>query len=214
MRNIFLALVAGPLLFGCLTPVDPVASIENGNTASGNRAPTIAGQPAASTKYDERYEFKPKAADADGDTLTFSVQNKPSWANFSSSTGMITGRPTMADLGTYDGITVSVSDGTSSAKLPPFSVTVSQTALGVVTLSWDAPTQNSDGSPLMDLAGFNIYYRKNSGSYEDPIRIDGQGNTTIVVEELSPATYYFAATSFNASGDESWYSSEVAHTVN
>lgn len=213
MRNILFAVVAGPLLFGCLTPVEPISSGGIGNTATGNRAPTIAGKPAQSTKYDEMYEFKPAASDADGDTLTFNVQNKPAWARFNSSTGMLTGRPTLADLGIYDGITVSVSDGTSSASLLPFSVTVSQTALGVVTLSWDAPTQNSDGSPLMDLAGYNIYYRKNSGSYEDPIRIDSAGSTTIVVEQLSPATYYFAATSLNSSGDESWYSAEVAHTI-
>lgn len=213
MRNILFAVVAGPLLFGCLTPVEPISSGGIDNTATGNRAPTIAGKPAESTKYDEMYEFKPSAADADGDALTFNVQNKPGWARFNSSTGMLTGQPTLADLGIYDGITVSVSDGTSSASLLPFSVTVSQTALGVVTLSWDAPTQNSDGSPLMDLAGYKIYVRKNSGSYQQEVKLDNPSVTTYVIEELSPATYHFAAKAFNTSGVDSSFSAELERII-
>ena len=100
-----------------------------------------------------------------------------------------------------------------SASLPVFSITVSQTAEGVVTLSWVAPTENSDGSPLMDLAGYKIYLRKNSGSYDQEIQIDNPSITTYVVEQLSPATYYFAATAFNSSGVESSFSDEVTRTV-
>jgi len=208
MRNIILVILTGPILFGCLTAEE---SISTG--ASGNSAPTIAGSPAASTKYGEGYEFVPSASDADGDALAFDVQNKPTWANFDSSTGELYGQPTLADLGTYGNIVVSVSDSTNSTSLPAFSIAVTETAIGTVTLRLVAPTRNSDGSPLMDLAGYRIYYRKNSGSYRQAVRLDNPSITTYVVEELSPATYYFAATAYSSTGIESSFSTEVAKTI-
>jgi hypothetical protein len=215
MRNMFLAILAGPILFGCLSAEEPNALGGAAADTTVNSSPTIAGSPASGTMYGEMYEFVPSAADADGDTLTFDAQNKPAWASFDSSTGKLYGQPTMAHIGNYDGIVVGVSDGTDRASLPAFSVTVSQTAMGVVTLNWVAPTENSDGSALMDLSGYKIYYRKNSdsGSYDQEIRIDNPSVTTYVVEQLSPATYYFAATAFNSSGVESSFSGEVARTV-
>jgi len=82
-------------------------------------------------------------------------------------------------------------------------------AVGAVTLNWHPPTQNLDGSPLLNLAGYYIYVGTNSNSYEKTIRLDNPGLTTYVVESLSAGTYYFAATAFNASGVESKFSGEV-----
>ena len=216
MRNMFLAILAGPILFGCLSKEESVATAEDPAAANGtseNSAPTIAGSPASSTMYDEMYEFVPSATDADGDTLTFDVQNKPTWASFDSSTGKLSGQPTMANIGNYDGIIVGVSDGTDSASLPSFSVAVTQTANGIITLSWTAPTENSDGSPLMDLSGYKIYLGKNSGSFDREIQIDNPSVTTFNIDELSPATYYIAATAFNSVGVESSFSDEITRTV-
>ena len=217
MRNIILAIFAGPLLFGCMSAKESksFAGVDDiGGNQPGNSAPTISGSPASSAMYDEVYDFLPNANDADGDTLTFDVLSMPPWANFDVLTGRLYGQPSLADIGVYNGIIISVSDDTDSASLPVFSITVSQTAEGSVTLSWAAPTQNSDGSALTDLAGYKIYYAKNSGSYDQEIQIDNPSITTYVVEQLSPATYYFAATAFNSSGVESAYSAEVARTVN
>lgn len=214
MRNIFLAVVSVPLLLGCLEKVEPVAALDSGNVAIGNSAPTISGNPPDAIRYGELYEFKPNAVDADADPLTFDVSNSPSWASFDSSTGEISGQPTLANIGVYDDIVISVSDGTSDSELRAFSITVTQTALGNVSLSWVAPTENSDGSALIDLAGYKIYYRKNSGSSYREVLIDNPGISTYVVDNLSPATYYFAATAFNASGMESSFSSEIQKVVN
>lgn len=210
MRNIVMVLVAGLMLFGCKDSGGPGST---GDSAA-NSAPTISGTPASYTKYGDAYSFEPNATDPDGDKLTFTVQNLPGWARFDSSTGRVYGRPTMNQIGVYDDIVISVTDGASTASLSPFSVTVSQTAMGSVTLSWSAPSQNADGSLLTDLAGYKIYYGRNSGSYDQHVRIDNPSVTTYVVEQLSPATYYFAATSFNHAGVESAYSGELVRVVN
>ncbi len=216
MRNNLIILLAGSILCGCLS--DEGSSLMRDDTAasdpSGNSSPTINGNPPPAILVSEFYDFEPNAVDPDGDALTFSVANKPNWANFDSSTGRIYGQPTLGNVGTFANISISVSDGKASTSLRAFSVTVSQTALGNVTLSWVAPTQNSDGSALMDLAGYKIYYGKTSGIYDHEIRIDGGGTTTYVVDNLVPDTYYFAATSFNTSDIESAYSGEAVRTVN
>jgi hypothetical protein len=89
-----------------------------------NTPPTISGAPATSVSAGQAYAFTPTANDVDGQTLTFAIANKPSWASFSSSTGRLTGTPTNADAGTHSSITISVSDGVTSTALPAFSVTV------------------------------------------------------------------------------------------
>ena len=216
MRNSLIILLAGSLLSGCLSDGDTslVQNGENIGDQSGNSGPTISGNPQSAILVNEMYDFEPSAADPDGDSLTFTITRKPNWASFDTSTGRLYGQPTAGNVGSYDDIVISVSDGTASRSLPAFSVTVSQTALGNVTLSWVAPTQNSDGSPLMDLAGYTIYYGNSSRAYDHEIRIDNPGMTTHVVDNLVPDTYYFAATSFNTSAVESDYSGEAIRTVN
>ena len=86
--------------------------------------------------------------------------------------------------------------------------------LGMVTLSWQPPTQNADGTPLMDLAGYTIYFGTETQSYDSEIQLDNPGLTTYVVENLAPDTYYFAATAVNSSGIESTFSGELAVLVN
>jgi hypothetical protein len=86
---------------------------------------------------------------------------------------------------------------------------------GSVTLSWQPPTENADGSPLTDLSGYNIYVGTTSNTYDYmEIRLDNPGLTAYVVDNLDPGTYYFAATSLNSSGVESSFSGEVVRTVN
>jgi len=200
-------------LSGCLSDESTDGAIKPVPPGS-NGAPTISGNPASAVKMGEAYSFTPSTSDPEGDTLTFSVQNMPLWARFESATGQLSGIPTLGDVGTYNGITISVSDGPNSASLAAYSISVTQVSLGSATLSWTLPTQNEDGSPLTDLAGFKIYYGTNSGSYSTPIRIDNPGITTYVVENLTPTTYYFVSAAFNSSDVESAFSNEAIKVVN
>jgi len=93
------------------------------------------------------------------------------------------------------------------------SVTANQVSTGSTTLSWMPPTQNSDGSPLTDLAGYKIYFGNESGNYHTSIQIDNPGLALYVVENLTPNIYYFVLTAINSSGVESQFSNEVSKLV-
>lgn len=94
-----------------------------------NRAPTISGTPTTSVAAGSAYSFTPTSADADGDTRTFAITNKPAWATFNTATGALTGTPGSADKGTFAGVGISVNDGRGgSASLSSFTITVMNTA--------------------------------------------------------------------------------------
>jgi hypothetical protein len=179
------------------TPIPPTPT---------NHAPTISGTAPAAINASSLYSFIPTAADADGDTLAFSIQNKPAWATFNTSTGRLSGTPGTASVGTYSNISISVSDGQQSTALNAFAIAVTAVSNGRATLSWTAPTENTDGSTISNLSGYRIRYGTSAGSLTSTIVINNASVTTYVVEDLAPATWYFAVTAVNSAGAESSYS--------
>jgi Putative Ig domain len=173
---------------------------------SSNHAPTISGTAPGAVNASSAYNFVPTASDADGDTLAFSIDNKPAWATFNTSTGGLSGTPDAADVGTYSNIAISVSDGHENTALSPFAIAVTAISNGHATLSWTAPTENTDGSTLSNLAGYRIRYGTSANALTQTIVIDNASVTTFVVENLAPATWYFAITAVSGSGSESAYS--------
>ena len=126
---------------------------------ANNNAPQIKGIPVVSIKADQPYTFQPTASDADGDKITFSVQNKPAWATFDAASGKLAGTPSSSYTGRFPGIRIVASDGKSTSELPAFDITVVATAAnGSATLAWQPPTANVDGTPLTNLAGYVIRY--------------------------------------------------------
>jgi hypothetical protein len=122
-----------------------------------NTAPTISGVPGSSVTQDTSYSFRPGASDADGDELNFSIRNRPIWASFNSSTGQLSGTPANQHVGTYGDITISVSDGSDSTALPPFSIEVVDAN--------DAPSIS--GSPPADVVAGDLFSFKPSASDPD-----------------------------------------------
>ncbi|NOX75858.1 MAG: tandem-95 repeat protein [Gammaproteobacteria bacterium] len=102
--------------------------IEEGAGGGGgaNNAPSISGSPASNVALGGSYSFTPTVVDSDlNDTLMFSINNPPDWANFDATTGILSGTPAVGDTGTTtSNIIISVSDGTDSAALAAFSITV------------------------------------------------------------------------------------------
>lgn len=178
-----------------------------------NNAPTISGSPPQQVTEGQTYSFTPVASDADGDTLVFSIENLPLWASFDTGTGGIIGTPDATDIGKTLGIVISVSDGTDAASLEPFDIEVLQLRLGSATVSWSIPTKNADGSALEDLAGFDVYYGRESGNYSGTVIINDEAATDILIEDLEPGTWYFSVSAFDLAGNRSGKSVEVSKDV-
>lgn len=184
-------------------------------TSAPNRAPTISGSPATSVQAGAAYNFTPSASDQDaGDALSFNITNKPTWATFNNQTGKLSGNPTAANVGVTNNIGISVTDGKSTTQLAAFSITVTPvTTTGSVTLNWGAPTQNTDGSSLTNLAGYRIAYGSSAGNLNQTIEVANAGLTTYTVDNLTSGTWYFSLRAYSTANVESSLSNPVSATV-
>lgn len=172
--------------------------------ATTNHMPTISGAPVTSAAVNTAYSFKPTAHDTDGDALTFKVVNKPSWASFDTATGRLYGTPSSSSGGSFRNVQIAVTDGKATVSLPPFTIAVANPAVvGTATLNWQAPTQNADGTPLTDLAGYTIRYGTNSAAMNQKVAVANAGITTYAIDNLPVGTWYFTLSSVNRSGVES-----------
>jgi len=220
LRNALNLSIISVVLAGCLDQGESDAGFVNktgptdDNAPTGNNAPTISGNPMTAIDIGSTYSFTPTASDPDGDELTFSVKNQPSWADFDRGTGALSGQPALGSVGTYGSIEISVSDGKAKSALPRFAISVDQVGTISTTLNWTPPTQNEDGSALMDLAGYNIYWGTTPGQYTHSVKIENAGMSSYVVENLTPGTYEFVATSLNEAGVESAYSNPATKVLN
>lgn len=191
----------------------PAFAIQVEAAPQTNLPPVISGTPPTSINAGQAYNFQPSASDPNGSTLVFSISNMPAWASFNTSTGRLYGTPGSADVGTYSAIIIRVSDGTTTVALAAFTITVTQVANGTATISWVPPTQNTDGSPLTDLGGYRIYYGTSQTNLAQMVELDNPGLTSYVVQNLSPATWYFTMRAFRTNGTESEPSNIASKTI-
>ena len=82
---------------------------------------------------------------------------------------------------------------------------------GQAIVTWDPPTTNEDGTPLTDLAGYRLYYGRASGTYSTTV--DVHNVRTYTVTNLAEGTWFFAATAYDTTGNESRYSNEVSKAL-
>jgi hypothetical protein len=163
----------------------------------------------------QNYAFQPTVSS--GGAVTFQIQGKPAWATFNTATGALSGTPAVANEGTTGAITITGSNGSSSASIGPFTIAVnapsSAPATGSATLTWTVPTQNTDGSPITDLAGYHIYYGTTVGSWTSTITVLDATETSYVVSGLAAGTYYFTIVAFNSAGEDSSQSNVASKKI-
>jgi Fibronectin type III domain/Putative Ig domain len=216
---------AGVLLTGCGNGVGVTAASSDTATPAGvPSAPaatpvSLTGTPATSVTAGQNYVFQPTVSAGSG-TVTFQIQGKPAWAAFSATTGALTGTPAAANEGTSGAITITGSNGSSSASIGPFTIAVNAPsstppapATGTASLSWTEPTENTNGAPLTDLAGYHIYYGTTSGQWTSTITVLVATQTSYVVSGLAPGTYYFAIVAFNTAGEDGPLSNVASKTI-
>jgi len=200
-RSTFFSLAASTLLLSACGEEDEPGAL------------TIAGSPQPFLAVGEHFRLEPTAVDPEGDRLTFSITGRPTWLTFDPATGALSGTATAAQIGVYRDITIDVSDGSNTARLPPFALEVVASGSRAATISWQGPTLHEDGSPLMDLAGFEIRYGRQPGSYSHRIDVPSQGIATYVVNGLVPGSYYFAMTAYKGNRVDSAPSPEMTIAI-
>lgn len=183
------------------------------DVGSQNQLPAIAGSPPPSILQGDFFGFSPVASDADGDTLTFWIGNKPAWASFQTTTGVLYGVPASGDLGLYTGIQIWVTDGQAWAVLPAFDIDVLSADLPSVRLSWEPPTTNSDGSMLSNLSGYRIHIFSLGSPEVQSVDVADPRLTSYLLGNLRPDLLYFAITAINSAGLESGYSDFLIHDL-
>ncbi|MBV1904660.1 MAG: hypothetical protein KUG75_01170 [Pseudomonadales bacterium] len=128
-------------------------------------------------------------------------QASGSWSGSKSIAGSLTVGPITAD----SNFTLNCEGKNGSA------VAMATIRVRSATLSWARPTQNADGSPLLDLASYQIYYGQQPGAYTQKLALNA--DVTQVTVNLIPGKYYFSISSIDNSNNESKLSQEVSKLI-
>jgi hypothetical protein len=182
-------------------PPQPAAR-QNPSGVSVNRAPQLAALGSVSTRTGTNYQLTPRASDPDGDALTFSAANLPSWAHIDAATGTISGTPGASDLGENEAVTITVADATHQTTSAPFSITVVGPSAAVAVVKWSRPNAHVDGSALDDLAGYRIVYGRNPDDLDHSIFIANPDQLSYDFNMLDKGAWYFAVIAISSSGLE------------
>ena len=83
----------------------------------------------------------------------------------------------------------------------------------MATLDWMPPTENDDGSVLTNLAGYTVYYGTSAGNLTQSVKITNPGLSAYTLSNLASGTWYFAVTSYSATGVESTRSGVVSASI-
>ena len=191
---------------------------ENNNTTGNtNLPPNINGDPATTVTEGQLYSFTPTTSDPEGDSLVFTINNLPAWTSFNQFTGTLTGTPTTANIGLYQDIVISVSDGNTTVSLAPISIMVNTAAVttGSADISWVIPATRTDGTPLQlsEIDGFRIYMGATSNNLTMVVDLNDRTITRYTMTNLTSGTYYFAITTYDIDGNESQFSNIAGKSV-
>jgi hypothetical protein len=174
----------GGILAACLVTGLGFAGLAISNTAEAGRhrlqnsSISISGSPATTDAAGSAYSFSPTVISR-LTPLSFSISNKPSWATFSITTGMLSGTPAPTQAGSYANIGITVSNGKNTATLAPFGITVTAPAT-------NAPPLISGTPPANVLAGGSYAFRPTaSDSNGDPLSFAISGKPAWAVFDSS-----------------------------
>ncbi len=88
-------------------------------------------------------------------------------------------------------------------------------ATGTATLSWAAPTANTEGEPmpLSSLTGYHIYYGTSASALTKSVAVSGAATTSYEITGLASGTWYFAVAADATDGTEGTRSAVASATI-
>lgn len=84
---------------------------------------------------------------------------------------------------------------------------------GSANVTWTAPTTNTNGSTITNLAKFKVLYGTSSSSLSNSATVDDVTRRSATISSLTPGTWYFAVRAVNTSGTESANSNVTTKAV-
>jgi hypothetical protein len=84
---------------------------------------------------------------------------------------------------------------------------------GTATISWVAPTQNTDNSPLTNLKGFRVLYGTSATNLNLSQSVNDPAARSVTIAALGAGTWYFAVRAVNTANAESDNSAVVSRTI-
>jgi hypothetical protein len=84
---------------------------------------------------------------------------------------------------------------------------------GSATLTWTPVTQNTDGTPLTDLAGYKIQYGNSPTEMNTVIVLTDPDETASLVANLSSGTWYFTVAAYTSGGVDGLPSNVAQKTI-
>jgi len=84
-----------------------------------------------------------------------------------------------------------------------------------VALSWIAPVEREDGTPIAmaEIAGYRVYYGTSEGSYTNGVDIEDSNTMQAELNNLASGTYYIVVTTYDMDGRESAFSRVVTTSI-
>ena len=116
---------------------------------AGNEAPLIVSPPIAEASVDSLYLYSVRAADADGDTLVYTIVNGPQDMRINPLSGLVAWIPSREDIGTHE-IAVGAYDGQLN-DTQRFQLTVSTRSLPPKIAAIKGLALDANGSAVLEL---------------------------------------------------------------
>jgi hypothetical protein len=119
----------------------------------------------------------------------------------------------LAILAIFVSLLTGCNDSTGTSPTTAQSAASSGSGNTSATLSWEAPTTNTNGTALTNLAGYRIYYGSSATDLSQKVQLNGVGAQTYVFDNLQAGTWYFAVMAVTSAGVESALSNKVSATI-
>lgn len=94
-----------------------------------------------------------------------------------------------------------------------YTLTCARPVRGSASLSWTAPTRNTDGSPLTNLSGYRLHYGTVATDLVQTVQLASPTTTSYTITNLTDGTWHFGVRALASDGAESALSNIVSKQV-
>jgi hypothetical protein len=155
--------------------------------ANVNDLPAVTSTAVTAVAEDAAYTYTITATDVDaGAILTYSAPTLPSWMSFNTTTHVLSGTPTNAEVGNHD-VTLRVTDNAAASVDQSFTIAVSQVNDAPVINSQNALSLDEDNELAITLAALNVTDVDNTYPDDFTLTVKNGTNYTHDGNTISPA---------------------------